>query len=379
MIETDEKKMANMINHSSPLPLYHQVAQNIQNRIKDGYFKVNSRLPSEVELISEFGVSQPVVRQALNILVQQGLLVRERGRGTFVRPHSLNIQTESKVIKYRRIGFVLPWGPGTFFSPLLEAIEDVAHHNEFHVILANNREDAQVEITKIRELLKHGIDGLIWVCPSSGPNEAYARTIQKSIPAVVAVDRSLDLPDFKISLVQADNVNGMKKIVNYLISKGRTKIALIREPGTLSSIIDREKGFIEAMQESYLGFDPACIFKSRQSYLENGKLCASKIVGSKVKYDAIICMVDTTAIGVIQELGRRGISVPGDIAVTGFGDEPSALMVMPHLTTAKIDVKKMGSTAAELLLKQLDKLESGQTLEPIDTKIPVEIVIRDSA
>jgi len=173
--------------------------------------------------------------------------------------------------------------------------------------------------------------------------------------------------------------NGMKKIVNYLISKGRTKIALIREPGTLSSIIDREKGFIEAMQESYLGFDPECIFKSRQTYIENGKLCASKVVTSKVKYDAIVCMVDTTAIGVIQELNRRGINVPDDIAVTGFGDEPSAVMVMPHLTTAKIDVKKMGSTAAELLLKQLDKLESGQNIEPIDIKIPVEIVIRDSA
>ena len=73
-----------MIEHSVALPLYHQVAGVLRQRIEDGAYSVGDRLSSEDELATEFDVSRATVRQAVGELVDEGLVVRRQGRGTFV-------------------------------------------------------------------------------------------------------------------------------------------------------------------------------------------------------------------------------------------------------------------------------------------------------
>ncbi len=72
------------INRNSPIPYYAQVAQVLSDRIKYGTWKTGDRLPSESELCQTFAVSRPVIRQALRELMTEGLIVRHKGRGTFV-------------------------------------------------------------------------------------------------------------------------------------------------------------------------------------------------------------------------------------------------------------------------------------------------------
>ena len=177
--------LGQVINRTSAIPLYYQLAQHLEKGIREGEFESDAKFPTDMELALRYNVSRPTVRQAVGELVHKGLLVRERGRGTFVRPASAMVKRDSRVIKYRRLGLVMPWGPGTFFAPLLEAIEDVAHHSGFHVVLANNREDPETEIARIRELLDHGVDGVLWMCPSRGSNQAMARKLLQSVPVVV--------------------------------------------------------------------------------------------------------------------------------------------------------------------------------------------------
>ncbi len=66
------------------LPLYYQVMRDLKEQISSGKLQPGSRLPSEADLTGRYGVSRVVVRQALQILEEQGLIQRERGRGTFV-------------------------------------------------------------------------------------------------------------------------------------------------------------------------------------------------------------------------------------------------------------------------------------------------------
>lgn len=68
----------------SAMPLWAQIEQAIRQRIESGQYAVGSRIPSEPELAAMFGVSRMTVRQAVEGLVQEGLLTRGRGRGTFV-------------------------------------------------------------------------------------------------------------------------------------------------------------------------------------------------------------------------------------------------------------------------------------------------------
>jgi GntR family transcriptional regulator len=73
-----------MVLDDGPTPLYHQLKSAIENRIRSRELKEKERLPSETELCQEFGVSRTTVRQALSELLRDGLIYRERGRGTFI-------------------------------------------------------------------------------------------------------------------------------------------------------------------------------------------------------------------------------------------------------------------------------------------------------
>jgi GntR family transcriptional regulator len=72
------------LDRSSPVPLYFQIAENLKQAITDGTLKPGERLDNELDLTGQLGVSRPTVRQAVQRLVDQGLLVRRRGLGTVV-------------------------------------------------------------------------------------------------------------------------------------------------------------------------------------------------------------------------------------------------------------------------------------------------------
>jgi GntR family transcriptional regulator len=75
-----------MLNRHSPLPLYHQLAESLLAAIRSGTWAEGEKIPSENALAAEHGIGRPTVRQAVDSLVRQGVLVRRRGAGTFVAP-----------------------------------------------------------------------------------------------------------------------------------------------------------------------------------------------------------------------------------------------------------------------------------------------------
>ncbi len=72
--------------HNGSLPIYHQLYAALRQQIKDGIFGASGALPSEMTLCDTFGISRVSVRRALQMLEQEGLVVRRHGVGTFVAP-----------------------------------------------------------------------------------------------------------------------------------------------------------------------------------------------------------------------------------------------------------------------------------------------------
>ena len=72
------------INYESKVPLYYQLKEEIKKKILNGTYKENDLIPSERELGEQFNLSSTTVRRALNDLVQERLLERKAGKGTFV-------------------------------------------------------------------------------------------------------------------------------------------------------------------------------------------------------------------------------------------------------------------------------------------------------
>ncbi len=67
-----------MLNHTSPIPLYHQLADILQERIRSGQYSPGQMIPSETGLAKEYGIGRPTVRQAMDTLVKKGLIQRKR-------------------------------------------------------------------------------------------------------------------------------------------------------------------------------------------------------------------------------------------------------------------------------------------------------------
>ena len=74
-----------MLNKRSPIPLYHQLADILLAKIRSGEYPSGSKIPSEHNLSAQYRIGRPTARQATDLLVRKGILVRKRGSGTFVR------------------------------------------------------------------------------------------------------------------------------------------------------------------------------------------------------------------------------------------------------------------------------------------------------
>jgi GntR family transcriptional regulator len=86
-----------IVNRQNPIPFYLQVCEALRLQIRNGTYKVGDQLPSEHDLCAMFNVSRTVIRQALNELEQEGLLLREKGRGTFIAQPKLREQFFQKL------------------------------------------------------------------------------------------------------------------------------------------------------------------------------------------------------------------------------------------------------------------------------------------
>lgn len=73
-----------MLDKNSPIPVYYQLKEDIKKKINEDFWKVGECISSERELSETYGVSRMTVRQALGELVQEEILIREKGKGTFV-------------------------------------------------------------------------------------------------------------------------------------------------------------------------------------------------------------------------------------------------------------------------------------------------------
>jgi GntR family transcriptional regulator len=109
------------IDKNSPIPYYYQLEQSLREKVENGQWKPGDNLPSEAELCSTFRVSRTVVRQALNKLCQDGIVYKEKGRGTFVAKPKLQekfvqrtygfyqemkekgLEVESKVLEHKLV------------------------------------------------------------------------------------------------------------------------------------------------------------------------------------------------------------------------------------------------------------------------------------
>lgn len=359
-------------DRSGPMPLYHQLAEQIKQAIAAGLFAAGDKLPTEVEFVSATNLSQITVRQALDHLVRQGLIVRERGRGTFVRNLSSGNDAKQKTTSYRRIAAVLPWSSTSIFGQVMTGIEDVAFQRGYQLMLVNNCDDSRIEMQKLREAIDHGMDGMIWAPPTRGTNPTMVfRLSDKGLP-VVAVDRMIAGVDMPIDTIVSDNTQALNLAINHLIECGCQQLAYLEDASAkTTSRHERRDAMLEACQLHHLP-EPV-MFCSRKSFLDNGRAAADQLRRSIEQIDGVITQSGPAAVGFVERMGQHNIRVPEDIQVVGFDCNCLDTFTPMPVTGITQDFHAMGVRAAEVLIGRIEgKINYHPTIEHISVSLQIQ-------
>jgi GntR family transcriptional regulator len=134
MLNSSGKSMLrDVINRANKLPLHQQLYDLLRAKIRSGEWKEAQIIPSEPELIHQYGVSRIVIRQVLNRLVSEGLIYRQQGRGSFVSERTLE-EGLSRIISFTEDMHQRGLTPKTrvLFNGLVPALEDIAERLDIH-------------------------------------------------------------------------------------------------------------------------------------------------------------------------------------------------------------------------------------------------------
>src|SRR4029079_5920262 len=131
-------------------------------------------------------------------------------------------------------------------------------------------------------------------------------------------------------------------------------------------------GFRKAMREHRLRVRAEWVMLGEYSR-EFGREAMQRLLDAPRRATALLACSDYIAVGVLQAVRQRGLSVPADLSLVGFDDMPFAEMVDPPLTTVRQPIAEMGRIAFERLLALLNQAEA-----PALTRLPVELVVRRS-
>lgn len=177
--------------------------------------------------------------------------------------------------------------------------------------------------------------------------------------------------------VRVDNATGIREAVSHLIEvHGKQNIGFIRGPAQSDEAEVRYAAYREALLAHGIEPDPRWVAEGDYNRPSGSQAVRTILDQKRVSVhalDALVCANDYMALGAMDELGRRGINVPEQMAVTGFDDVPSAALSRPALTTIRQPAGDQGREG----LKQLVLLAGGA--RPADDFVlPVELTIRRS-
>jgi DNA-binding LacI/PurR family transcriptional regulator len=364
-----------VIDANSPNPLYLQIARTLRERIASGTLRPLDRLPPEVELARDLEVSRGTIRQAFDILVQEGLLTRTQGKGTFISDHPGRATSGI-------IGVVVPYLRDTLVSEILRGAEGALHDGGYSMILSHSDSNVEREKNQLERILGKNAEGII-LFPVADANEynMVAELLPAGFPVVV-IDRRL--PGLRCDAVLSDNAGGARAAVRHLLSLGHSRIACITVPDRPSSVMDRIAGYEQAMQEAGLfplaavpiagSGSPGAPSAAVPTYSEQELSPVDNLLAQDESPTAFFCVNDFLALGVLHHLRSRGVAIPEDVAIVGFDDIAMSSYPSVQLTTVAQAKHTIGLKAAVRLVERI----GGDRSPAQDLLIPTELVVRTS-
>lgn len=344
-----------------------RVANSVREQIHSGRFKPGDKLPSYSEMVAEYGVSMVTVDRIYNHLEQEGLIVRQQGRGTFVAEPKATARKNA-------IALCVPMPRTQNASP--------AYWTELREGVSEVLQREGIALTVIDDLapgLADRCDGMLHASYQS--LEKVRGFVPGNFPLV-----SVIVPQEGMVSVLSDDADGVRQSVEYLLQLGHRRIAFMAQGSDLELELWRINGYQNALAQAGIDIPENWMRRGSGRTVNNFLVWGRAMMTQWLQEDwltlgctALVTQNDEMAVGAMQALQENGIDIPGQVSVVGFDSTTWCDFVSPTLTSVEIPLHDMGKLAAELLLKKIRGEDlASEHEENGSVFLPTRLVIRRS-
>jgi DNA-binding LacI/PurR family transcriptional regulator len=348
--DTDIKQIPATAVSKASTTRWKEIADSVQNDIEQGRLSVGDLLPSETVLTETWKVSRMTAHRAMQELQRNGLVTRQRGRGTLVAGNTPKATGNIALL---------------FHNPLdqleIEYMRgiNIGMTDDFQLLFCDSHADVDREARYLHRMQKEA-DGIICM-PSGNPRTTpILRKILDSGFPIVCVDRVPQ--DMNVDAVVTDNFGASATALRELVKRGHQRIAHFTEDEMLiSAVHERYQAFIQVMREAgephperLVRFFPTGVQKSFEGMVQLMHDALFTLMHQPDPPTALFCLNDYCLTVLLAAVEQLEIKIPEDMEILTYHD---ALTLMPSVS-ARLhrivqDPRRMGQLAAELLRSRM--------------------------
>jgi DNA-binding LacI/PurR family transcriptional regulator len=265
------------------------------------------------------------------------------------------------------LGAIFPEIASGFYADVLAGIDEVAAESGFEVLASFvGKRRSRPEL--VQRLLRQGrVDALLLLNLDDTKDLKLESLDHLPIVLIDHEIRGSNLP-----VVGMDNIGGAESMIDHLFEQGHRRIAILTGPQGNFDSDQRLLGCRRAFERLGLTLEDQLIWTGAFT-MESGVAAAREYHASRRPLpDAIFCLNDAMAIGVLSELQRAGLSVPGDVALAGYDNVEAAGHL--SLTSIACPMRLMGQMAARWAVDLLNRNE-----RPVQHRLQVQLMVRNSS
>lgn len=309
--------------------------------------KTKSSDPTITDVANLAGVSIATVSRVLNTKENVKNSTMERVFAAMEQlgyPYGPALETE----KNKLIVVVIPDMGNTLYTQILQGIQTSCNNHHYASLIYLCKDvDIQYHILIEGLSLVHAC-GVIMLSPVSNPEALQEMNAVCPLVQCVEFHENCSLP-----YVSVDDGLASKKAVEYLISRGRRRIAFISGPLKYKYARYRYAGYLDALQNARITADPALVFHINDMSFDEAMSVASQMLLGTTPPDAIFATSDLYAAAAIKAAYAAGLQVPQDLSVIGFDNTFLASVSHPSITSVNMPQFQLGYMACEILADRI--------------------------
>jgi len=258
-----------------------------------------------------------------------------------------------------------------FFSMIIQGIENIAHHNNYNVLICTTYGDRAREQHYVKMLKNHYVDGMILISNTLTLEEI--NDLNVNYPLVQVIEY---LPESKAPYYSVDFYQASYDLMEHLILCGCKNICYVHTGSTqIISHLEKYRAYVDVLTKHNLPI----LSKTNEEYnfgFISAKSVAALLLDENPQIDGFFATSDLIAIGIIDEIQNRKKRIPEDIKVVGFDNTIFSSIYNPAITTVELNTYELGCKSMELLLNKIEKLEKDIKKDHV---LPYQIIVKDSS